>query len=32
VPLEEVVWAGAAALFAGPALRYCMERGKTKSP
>ena len=26
VTIEEMVWAWAAALFAGPALRYCMER------
>ncbi len=25
VPLEEVVWAWAAALFIGPAVRYCLE-------
>jgi hypothetical protein len=25
VPLEEVVWAWAAALFVGPAVRYCLE-------
>lgn len=26
VPIEEVIWAWATALFTGPALRYCMER------
>lgn len=31
VPIEEVIWAWAIALFAGPALRYCMGRsGDTK--
>ncbi|UCD70804.1 MAG: hypothetical protein JSW70_07305 [Syntrophobacterales bacterium] len=26
VPIEEVIWAWTAALFAGPAIRYCMGR------
>lgn len=31
VPLEEVVWAGAAAVFVGPAVRHCMGRRRLPS-
>jgi hypothetical protein len=30
VPIEEVIWAWTAALFAGPAIRYCMGRRGNK--
>jgi len=30
VPIEEVIWAWTAALFAGPAIRYCMGRSGDK--
>ena len=30
VPIEEVIWAWAAALFAGPLIRYCMGRSGDK--
>jgi hypothetical protein len=29
VPVEEVIWAWAVALFTGPILRYCMQRGNS---
>lgn len=32
VPIEEIMYAGAAGLFIGPSLRYCMEKTGEKMP